>query len=92
MNNINGVVLLPDDWQSSYYSLNSTNTSSENFTTNTITSTQWSSLEQHGAVFLPAAGGRYGTTVGSVGSGGYYLYADNRDRYYGQSVRLVVLL
>ena len=74
VNNLNGVILLPDNWSTSYYTLNSTNSSSANYSTNQITAEQWSTLEQHGAVFLPAAGlGREtSTTVTSVGSNGYY--------------------
>ena len=56
VNNVNGVILLPDDWSTSYYSLSNTNT----FSSNIITASQWSTLEQHGAVFLPAAGWRPG--------------------------------
>jgi hypothetical protein len=37
-----------------------------------ISSTQWNTLEQHGAVFLPAAGVRVGTSVNGVGSFGEY--------------------
>ncbi len=72
VNGINGVILLPDDWSSSYYSLSNTNQSGASFTSNTITSSQWTTLEQHGAVFLPAAGRRDGTSVYNVGSDGYY--------------------
>ena len=73
VNNVNGVILLPDNWQSSYYSLSSTNSSSASFSSNTITATQWTTLELHGAVFLPAAGSRSGTSVNSnVGSDGFY--------------------
>ena len=69
---VNGVILLPDNWSTSYYTLNSTNSGSANYTSNSITASQWSTLEQHGAVFLPAAGYRNGTTVNDVGSYGYY--------------------
>ena len=72
VNNVNGVILLPDDWNASYYTLNSTNSSGASYTTNTITETQWASLEQFGAVFLPAAGYRYGTSVINADSYGYY--------------------
>ena len=73
LNNVNGVILLPDDWSASYYSLSNTNTSSASYSSNTISATQWTTLEQHGAVFLPAAGFRNtGTSVVSVGSNGYY--------------------
>ena len=69
---VNGVILLPDDWSTSYYSLSSTNQSDANYSSNTITASQWITLEQHGAVFLPAAGYRGGTSVNDVGSRGYY--------------------
>jgi hypothetical protein len=72
VNNVNGVILLPDDWSASYYSLSNTNQNGASFGSNEISSTQWSTLEQHGAVFLPAAGYRNGTSVGSVGSLGFY--------------------
>ena len=74
VNNVNGVILLPDDWSSSYYSLSlsSANTTGASFSSNTITLSQWNTLEQHGAVFLPAAGLRGGTSVSYVGSHGFY--------------------
>ena len=72
VNNVNGVILLPDDWSSSTYSLSNTNTDNASFSSNTISASQWSALEQAGAVFLPAAGYRSGASVVSVGSGGNY--------------------
>lgn len=72
VNNINGVILLPDDWSVNYCMLNSTNQSSASFNSNIITASQWNTLEQHGAVFLPPAGNRSGTMVSGVGSGGIY--------------------
>ena len=78
VNNVNGVILLPDDWNANYYSLNSTNQSSASFSSNVISSLIWiNSLEAHGAVFLPAAGDRYGTLVYDVGSKGYYWSASS---------------
>ena len=73
VNGKSGVVLLPDDWSSSYYTLSSTNTTGADFTTNSITADDWTSqFEAHGAVFLPAAGYRNGSTVNSAGSNGRY--------------------
>ena len=73
VNNVNGVVLLPDNWTASTYALNSTNNNGADFTTNTITAADWANtLEANGAVFLPAAGVREGTSVYYVGSYGYY--------------------
>ena len=79
LNGVNGVVLLPDDWNTSVYSLSNTNNSGANFSTNIITSSQWSALEQNGAVFLPAAGNRNGTSVYNAGSSGLYWSATSRD-------------
>ena len=39
---------------------------------NQLTEAQWSLLEQQGAVFLPAAGGRNGTSVYNTGAYGNY--------------------
>ena len=72
VNNVNGVILLPDDWSSGTYSLSNTNSGSANFSSNVITASQWNILEQAGAVFLPAAGYRDGTSVYFVGSYGSY--------------------
>ena len=72
VNNVNGVILLPDDWSSSTYSLSNTNSSGASFSSNTITASLWSTLEYAGAVFLPATGYRYGTSVHDVGSLGFY--------------------
>ena len=73
VNDVNGVILLPDDWSSDTYSLSNTNSSGASYSCNTISATQWNALEQAGAVFLPAAGDRYGTSVNGVGSyGGYW--------------------
>ncbi len=66
VNGVNGVILLPDDWSTDYYTLNSTNSPTADFSTNTITDGDWLFfLEAAGAVFLPAAGYRYqnNTTV-----------------------------
>ena len=72
VNDMNGVILLPDDWSSGIYSLSNTNTYNASFNSNVITASQWNTLEQAGAVFLPAAGNRYGASVDDVGSYGRY--------------------
>jgi hypothetical protein len=78
VNNVNGVILLPDNWSISTYSLSNTNSNVASFSSNTLTASQWISLEQVGAVFLPAAGSRYGSNVGDVGSRCYYWSASYR--------------
>ena len=72
VNNVNGVILLPDDWSASYYSLSDTNNGGAGFGSNLISASNWTnSLQSHGAVFLPAAGYRCGTWVNG-GNGCYW--------------------
>lgn len=70
--NVNGIILLPDDWTTIIYSLDNTNNSSASFSSNVISATQWTKMENAGAVFLPAAGNRYGNSIRSIGSNGDY--------------------
>lgn len=83
-----GVILLPDDWSTSTYSLSSTNTADAAFTANTITTAeQWKTLEDAGAVFLPAAGDRYDTRVDDVGGYGNYWSSSPYGTNYACCVR-----
>ena len=86
VNNVNGLILLPDDWNISYYDLNDTNTNTANFASNTISASEWYTLEQHGAVFLPAAGFRFGVSVKSVGVNCYYWSSTHVNRLYAYGV------
>lgn len=79
VNGVNGVILLPDNWSTSYYGLNSTNSYSASYNSNIISASQWNTLEQHGAVFMPSAGRRFGTDITEIGSYGYYWAADRYD-------------
>ena len=79
VNNVNGVILLPDNWNSSTYSLCNTNQDGTDYTSNIVGNTQWSTLEDAGAIFLPAAGGRSGASVYNVGARGYYWSASYYD-------------
>ena len=85
VNNVNGVILLPDDWRTSTYSLNNTNDKEASFTSNTLTASQWDVLEQHGAIFLSAAGSRSGTSISDVGNIGRYWSASHDGQQYAYS-------
>ena len=79
VNGVNGIILLPDNWSTSYYTLSNANQSGAAFNNNTITSSQWDTLEQHGAVFLPAAGYLKGAAAHVMGSQGYYWSSSYED-------------
>ena len=74
VNNIDGVILLPDDWDASYQFLQRINFAGDiGFKVNTFTASEWSVMESHGAVFLPAAGYREGWySIKSSGLQGCY--------------------
>lgn len=70
VNGQTGYILLPDGWSTPS---GMTFTADPcNFTTNSYTASEWSKMEASGAVFLPCAGFRYGTTVNDVGTNGLY--------------------
>lgn len=72
VNNVNGVILLPDNWSTSYHSLESCNTPNEAYTTNNISAADWiRDFEAHGAVFLPVTAIR-SDDLYSDGEYGYY--------------------
>ena len=72
VNNVRGLVLLPDDWSDSVYPLNNINDSGT-YTGNVITESDWKDvLEANGAVFLPCAGKRTEYNVSGAGRTGYY--------------------
>ena len=84
VNGTNGVILLPDDWNNDYYVLNNTNDATAAYTCNTFALYQWNAIESYGAVFIPAAGYRSGTSLSNNGTGGYYwstTYYNDTDAY-----------
>ena len=71
---VNGLVLFPDDYNlTDGLRCNQTNLGYEGQDRSNILSlSQWRQMEAEGAVFLPAAGYRAGTTPTEVGGTGYY--------------------
>ena len=80
VNNVNGLVLLPDNWTIPTEVTFISGTSG-NYTQNTYSVSDWSKMEANGAVFLPAAGNRNGTDVVDVDSGGVY-WSSSAGGYY----------
>ena len=70
VNGVYGVILLPDNF--SKPSSISWTPKANNWTTNTYSTEQWATLQAIGAVFLPAAGSRYGRDVSNVQDYGRY--------------------
>ncbi|MBQ3353954.1 MAG: hypothetical protein IJL04_00270 [Bacteroidales bacterium] len=70
VNSVNGLILLPDTWTASIYTLNNTNDGACDYNNNIITAEVWTStFEANGAVFLPAAGWRYEAGAHNGGNG-----------------------
>ncbi len=63
VNNVRGLIILPDGWNTSTYSLSNINSKTAAFSGNSISATQWRTLEQNGCVFLPACGYRWINTA-----------------------------
>ncbi len=90
VNGVPGLIIVPDNWSASTYAFSSTNTIGAAYTTNVIYPATWTTLENAGCTFLPAAGvrgfnnitsvtnvasyGQYWSTSYHSGGGSYYLY------------------
>lgn len=91
VNDVHGLILLPDAWT---LPAGLTFVSGTGWNRNQYTAAEWHQMETAGAVFLPAAGFRYGTELGYVGANGgywsstpdgedyaYYMHFDNASVY-----------
>ena len=74
VNSVAGVILFPDTYAhpSGVTAPSSINTANAAFTVNSYSAADWTKMQSAGAVFLPAAGYRGGSSVYDVGSRGYY--------------------
>lgn len=92
VNGIHGVILFPDgythpDGVTAPAGINAAGSTGWNG--NGYTLAQWAEMEAAGAVFLPAAGRRWGTDVRDVGSYGYYWSTTISSVYYACSAYFV---
>ena len=72
VNGVGGVILLPDDWNMNIYNLNNTNIENAHYDNNVINASQWLTLENAGAVFLPITNQRDGNSLNGTGTYGIY--------------------
>ena len=95
VNGVNGLILLPDDWEQpegasfaasttkglGFYEYGGfyTNPDEDNFSHNSYTAEQWEVMESAGAVFLPAAGVRMETVYNSGSNGNYWSSTPSSD-------------
>lgn len=84
---VNGMLVFPDDWAASLYTVNEPNLfQTEVFTVNTVDASDWTDvLAVAGVVFLPAAGVRYMNETNYVSSAGSY-WASTKQNDYPESL------
>jgi hypothetical protein len=86
----NGMLLFPDDWEGSY-TINDPNHYTADFTDNTVSSADWTSLQTAGVVFLPAAGVRAeGTQTAYIQTGGMYWSSTVYSNEFAYSMYFIV--
>ena len=72
VNGVPGLILLPDNWDTTAFTLSNTNNINATYSNNIISLANWILLENNGCVFLPAAGVRHVSSIQYVGSSGAY--------------------
>ena len=73
VNGVQGLIILPDNWDANNYALNNTDQQGVQYTVNDITATQWNDIfEPAGCAFFPAAGHTYNNTVHQPNYGYYW--------------------
>ena len=96
VNEVNGVILLPDNWvlpEGASFVASTTqglepfsyyyyNNGGNNFYDNTYTTAQWAVMETAGAVFLPAAGLRDGSQLLAMNAEGFYWSSSDDNAEY----------
>ena len=82
---VTGLIVIPDSFTlPTGITMVGINSAESGFSVNTYTTSEWSRLEGNGALFMPAAGDRYGSGVYGVGTYGDYWsssYGDEGDAY-----------
>ena len=58
---VQGLLLFPDDWNASYYTINNANDKKSEFNGNDIPQNEFLTLQGYGVVFLPVTGVRWNT-------------------------------
>ena len=69
---VNGMILLPDDWDTNTCVINDPNDAEASYSSNVFNEKQWTTMEDAGVVFLPAAGMRMGASAYKTGVDGNY--------------------
>lgn len=79
VNGFNGVIIFPDSWDASIYTIYGINNNNANYESNSINANTWNSIFQtQGAVFLPVAGYCYPSGNYTVG---YYWSSSVNNEY-----------
>lgn len=84
VNDVRGVIIVPDNWSATTHLLNNPNIASAAFSDNVVTLAQWVTLENSGCTFLPSAGYRIANYPDYVDFFGYYWSStsNSRDQAY----------
>lgn len=97
LNDIKGLILVPDNWKGSSFEFCNANDKGSDFEDNIISEAQWETLEKEGLVFLPVVepASEYWSSTGLIEYGWCLvisgdIYEEDLEPFIGSSVRLVM--
>ena len=86
---VKGYILLPDNWTLPAGLIFTP--MPNNYTANVYTASQWEKLEAAGAVFLPAAGFRYGIDINGLNAGNGYYWTPTPSSQYDDMAQALMI-
>ena len=93
INGVIGIVLIPDTWDKSIYSIKAFNILDRGESLNFISQYDWiNKFEANGAVFLPAAGKRFMNEIRLNNLDGYYWSSTYCEKWYSYCVHFSLII
>ena len=88
VNGVQGLIIVPDNWRAYIFNLRNTNDRMADFSSNVLSSAEWTTLHNAGCAFLPVTGIRTEFVTYSSRPDGYYWTSNNYQNQYANYIEI----